>query len=313
MGITVSIDVGFGHTKVSFKKIETGSELVLIGFPSALLHPSNYDRTRWFPKPISVVESGTENLMSGDDIFVIDSNRIMIPELNLHFATTTLYRDLLIAALARQPHQVIDNLILALPLLTFRSHAGYLRESFAGKFNVSRTRTVLIKNVVVKAQGVAGAIGVVDPDIAPKIIGFDLGSFSMDVFEINDGEFSTEDCKSYEVGIYRLAQEAQSKMPASMGVLQNNLDLHKLRSILSGAGTQTVGNQRLDFLEVIKYSPTTISEITRILRKHDKPNASLIAIGGGNRVIEHILRGQRDRFIPVLNPAFSNVIGMMES
>jgi PRTRC genetic system protein D len=251
----IAIDVGCGHTKMAFRTEDNGV-VIYKSFPSILLPEYLYQKTQWHPRELKLVESGeTNNFLTGEDIFEAADSGFILPDLNEQYSLSDTYRQFVYAALKRQPHDEIRTLVLSLPLLTFASYRDALMSNFTGLLKVSIDRHVFVESVVVRPQGVAAAQNEVDVKEHRNVVGFDLGSFTLDIFKIVEGEFEKSSCESIALGMTGLVKEIISNIRSSASITFNEKIMLKIRTALVTGEAIRLGEQHYSLTKLLEIAP----------------------------------------------------------
>jgi PRTRC genetic system protein D len=309
----VAVDIGCGHTKMAWMQ-EADDDCLFDTFPSALLPKFLLNTSEWRPKPLALVTSGPSNseMLTGKDIYATGSNGIVKATLDKNFALTSTYRHLLIAALARQPYDEINTLVLSLPLLTFTTLSERLPEKYSGEFEVNNDRKVFVHNVIVKPQGVSAAQGLIHVLNDMNVIGFDLGSFTLDMFVLRKNEFIRASCESLAIGMGTLVSEILSNLQlSSIEPLSDDIE-HRVKAVLLTGDSAYFGTKLYTFNQLLALAPTTFEQISKLVSDRCGEGLRPLPLGGGARIISHALRYKAADIIHVADPEMANVVGMIK-
>lgn len=144
-----SIDIGFGFTK--YNKMVDG-ELVYDSFISLAPRSSKIESLDMLNDRETVVVNidGSEYEVGPDSYLLesVDSTRT----LNEQYINTTQYKALFYGALTYINEEVIDLLIVGLPVSNFKTQNQKLQESMKGLHKINNEKTVEVKNVLVVMQ-----------------------------------------------------------------------------------------------------------------------------------------------------------------
>lgn len=144
-----SIDIGFGFTKFN-KKVD--DELVYDSFISLAPRSSKIDSLSMLNDRETVVVTidGSDYEVGADSYLLesVDSTRT----LNEQYINTTQYKALFYGALHYMNEEVIDLLVVGLPVSNFKSQNQKLQESMKGVHKINAHMTVEVKNVLVVMQ-----------------------------------------------------------------------------------------------------------------------------------------------------------------
>jgi hypothetical protein len=225
---------------------------------------------------------------------------------------STVYSQLVNAALCRQAYDTIDELVLSLPLLTFADYSGTLKKRFCGDLKVSPDRTIFVHSTDVRPQGIAAAQGLIDPEVHPNLIGFDLGSFTLDIFMLVNGSFENTGCESLPIGMDRFTSEILSNIHASLQHPVNEEFVYKVKKILLSGVSEYLGTGKYSFNQLLSLAPSSLEQLRNVVQSKAPEGLKIVAVGGGSKIIEHVFRNRESDLIKVPSPSFSNVIGMMK-
>src|ERR1044071_4551714 len=144
-----SIDIGFGFTKFN-KRVD--DELVYDSFISLAPRSSKIDSLSMLNDRETVVVTidGSDYEVGSDSYLLesVDSTRT----LNEQYINTTQYKALFYGALHYMNEEVIDLLVVGLPVSNFKSQNQKLQEGMKGIHKINAHMTVEVKNVLVVMQ-----------------------------------------------------------------------------------------------------------------------------------------------------------------
>jgi hypothetical protein len=309
----VAIDVGYGHVKLATLS-EDGETLNLIQFPSAILPKYLFQVGVWRPKPLRLVETACDGnyWFTGEDIFEAQDSGIETPAMSKYFCTSELYKKLVQAALTRQSQDVIDTLVLSLPLITYYDFSPLLKSRFVGEIQISDDRRVFVRSVEVRPQGVSAAQATVDTSENPNVVGFDFGCFSLDIFELANGEFINDRCESKAIGMNSIVTEIVSSLSLSSTVSPLDEDtVNKIRKILVTGESGYLGTKLMTFEQLLRLSTYRLNDLKALLETKCREGVTIIPVGGGSRIVEFAIRHRASQILRIDNPSMANVIGMI--
>jgi plasmid segregation protein ParM len=154
-----AIDLGYGGTKFTINDTTDGNLMCSI-FPSVAALASDLDLTAnglTQKRDTVVVEVNGKHYEVGPDVLLANANR---SNRNLHedYIREDAYRALMYGALSFMNVDVIDMLVLGLPVRYLNTRQQELKEMFEGTHKVALDRMVTVKNVLVVAQPIGGFI-----------------------------------------------------------------------------------------------------------------------------------------------------------
>jgi Actin like proteins N terminal domain len=303
------LDGGYGHVKAAY---DSGNgTTTLFRFPSIVLPVEDYPHHQYFHKAPDLVKTGVKNqFLSGEDLFQVVSPGIVTPTHDNDFCRQKIYKQLVTAALHRQPFNKIKTMVLALPLLTYMLHKESLAEMMQGDYVINEKRTVYVHSVVVRVQGVAAVQATVNPELTPFIIGLDLGSHTLDIVSVIDSQFVPEKCKSLPNGMNDLVAEIIARLNRDGNADYNKSAMHNIRRILVTNKKARFGNEIYDRTMLLALAPRYVESLRYIAELYTDNQAKLALLGGGAGVLNEIMRKHQDRFLPVDNSDYANAIGM---
>jgi Actin like proteins N terminal domain len=304
-----SIDVGYGHVKATYSTYDGNAEL--FSFPSIVLAVEDFPHTQWIPKPLDLVKTGvTRQFLTGEDLFLIQSPNLVTPTHDDEFCRKPLYKQLVAAALHRQPYNKINKLVLALPLLTFMKHKLALAEQIKGDYVLSSGRTVYVHSVAISVQGVAAVQKAVDPSVTPFVIGIDLGSHTLDVVSVIDGSIAPDKCKSLANGMNNLVGEIIGRLTNEEDVEYGKSAMNTIRQVLVTNKPSRFGAKIFNRAALLALAPRYVESLRYTVELYIENDAKIALLGGGAGVLKEVMRKHKDRFLQIDHPEYANALGM---
>jgi len=163
MQVALSIDAGFGVTKFSYRPDRKSSEVAFGSFPSVAMQvqrmPNIPDISRG--RRTTLVEYKGNTYSIGPDTHHELAGNMFGRNLSGDYYTSDIYHALMRGALSFMDEEVIDVLVLGLPMdrFDYPDLIESLQMEYTGEVHIDSQRSVIIKQVVVHPQPFGGYIG----------------------------------------------------------------------------------------------------------------------------------------------------------
>lgn len=318
MAITVrAIDVGFGQTK--YVTGSEGGRVECAHFPSLAFYSplrpkgdSLGGRRRTVCVPV-----GSMFYEVGPDV-ELAADRFRGRQLHDGYSATDEYRALMAGALSYMKQDVIDLLVVGLPVATYLSQKTVLEKATIGVFDVGRKRRVEVRRVLVVAQPqgalAAYAAGVDSPPkaLAAKTLIVDVGSRTFDWLVVRGGRVVARMSHSVNRGLFDVLRGIAEALSAEIGAEYS--DLEALDAALRSGGILRVYQKDYDLKRfatlVAKVADEAVSAmLSRIDTTHDVD--TIVLVGGGAQLFGKAIRKRfpRHTIEAMPDPLYANVRG----
>ncbi|VVD95601.1 hypothetical protein PEP31012_01837 [Pandoraea eparura] len=316
--VCVGIDAGFYGTKLSFRR--EGS-IVNVGFPSVA--PPLPDGLSTTLEGLSANDSDLK-INVGGTVYLVDTNddgevrgSVLRTE-NDSFPLTNEHTALVYAALVRSGHRRIDQLVLGLPLHTFKRYAGQLMQRFRGSHDFGYG-AFTIGNVAVLPQpvGTFTYVRTMQPGYlkadTPKCI-IDVGWGTSDVF-VSSEKLQIDHSRCDGVpsgGAAAVVREVSLLLRSEFGGRFTNLDLID-RAMRTGQPLQHNGApiDLSDFFNRVAHITVPVARVI-LTRLRTAEDLTVLVTGGGARYYLPALQETLGCPVTVVNdPRFANATGFL--
>jgi hypothetical protein len=145
-----------------------------------------------------------------------------------------------------------------------------------------------------------------------NLVGFDLGSYTLDIFVLMNGEFVKEDCTSLDLGMGNLVTEILNNFALQGIERQSDLLEHRVKKVLLTGDSAYFGTKLMTFQQLVGMAPTCVERLAQIVLTRSKEGLKLLPLGGGARIISHILRIKSSDVVHIQDPEMANIVGMVK-
>lgn len=316
MPLTIrAIDVGYGQTKFTYD-VTDGKPSFRI-FPSivqCVKNEANEERLIKTPDiKNSTVRVKDRFYEVGTDASANSYNTGILSET---FTKTPEYMALVLGALSlMKPVNVIDTLVLGLPVDYIKTKAANLKKIFVGKHVLPGKRSVLIKNVVVIAQPLGGylewlgSINNVTQEMKTLVI--DPGFYTFDYIVVRNGKDIPSLNGSFPGGMSMLLEFVAEQISKKY-----NINYTNLRAIEEGImkGVFRMYGKPVDLSPMMKpFQKETLGIIQRIINKigDGRDIDQIVLVGGGSRMFYGAIKSifNKHQLTVIDEPIMANVRG----
>jgi len=313
-----AIDLGYGGTKFTINDTSDANLMCSI-FPSVAALVSGNDLTTNVPlqkRNTVVVEVNGKNYEVGEDVMLANANR---SNRNLHedYITEDAYKALMLGALSYMTTDVIDMLVLGLPVRYLNTRQEELKEMFEGTHKVSHDRLVTVKNVLVVAQPVGGFI---DHAMRHNLFNqyknetnllIDQGFYTLDWMVAKGLKPMEQRCGGTRIGVSAMLKEIGKSLSSE---IKRDIDNINIIDEAVRNGFYRKGQTTIDMDRHIAQADALIGEALSDLYSSIDTDAdinNIVLSGGGSALIAQKVR---ERFpdhdvVVAQNPVFANVRG----
>ncbi len=315
--IVRAVDVGYGHTKYVTGVV--GTEIRCASFPS-LAYPSSRDpsstlgaeRRKTFAIPIGGMfyEVGPDVMLAADSFRAaqIHDNYLDTPE----------YLALARGALRMMKEEVIDLLVVGLPVAQFGARKAALEKLMTGRHDVGSGKTVIVHKALAMAQPNGALIDyasqhdkVVAMENEVSLV-IDPGSRTFDWLVARGMKLSHKRSHSVNRGVIDVLQLIADDVSAEIGQPYNQLDaidaaLRSGKSLSIFQRTHSLARMKPVVEAIAKQAVGTM--LRRIGEIYDVQN--IILVGGGAFLFKKAVKTvfSTHQILEVKEPMFSNVRG----
>jgi hypothetical protein len=309
----VAVDIGHSYTKVAWRN-PGHSSLNFSKFPSAVMPKFSFVKKELRPNGFDLILSGDmhREKFSGDSILTLGSEELLTPNLDELFPLSELYQDLLTASLARQPHDVIDTLVLSLPLRNFPKMSLFLKKRFATEMTVTQDRKVRVVSIDVMAQGAGPAIEFLSSQ-NEYFVCFDLGWSALNIFPVAKGEFIASKCEAVQFGMNDLVSEILSSQAIHNTEPRSDILKSKINQVLYSGCSANFAAKVFTFNQLLSLAPLALEQMSNLILAKAPPSTKLLLSGGGSLTLKQILKNRYVDFLRIWSADLSNVEGMLRN
>lgn len=320
--ITESIDLGWGYTK--FSKTNENGEVSFYSFPSLAPQANNQDMSMGLLNKrdtVIVTVEGTDYEVGPDssDLDTNDSTR----NLNDQYIYTDQYKAVLYGALHYMNHDVIDLLVVGLPVSSL-SKSEDLRKLIIGKHQITKESSVEIKDIVVLPQPLGGLYYCFSQaeeneafeDLMDEYnLIIDPGFLTFDFIVSNGDKLIENRSNAHAGGVSKILRSIASSISQ-----KHNIKYENLSAIDKGLKRRRmkINGEKEDLAEHIKNTKNVIEGSVNYMQNIVGDGSDLdniILIGGGSEIFKKTIEVHypKHKIIVLEDPQMANVKGYYEA
>ena len=315
--IVRAIDVGRQNTKYVLAATDERIECAL--FPSLAFHSTSdptVDLLGGKRKTVAIPVDGVYYEVGPDVELAADRFRMRLLQDN--YMDTREYSALWRGALAFMKVDVVDVLVVGLPVAQFRAKKSAVEEAMTGEFDVGRRRKVVVRKTLVVAQP-QGALyhhaavqGRMREVLEERSLVIDPGSRTFDWLVTRGMGVVSKLSHSVNRGVFDILREIATHISSDLQTDYRDLDAIDL-ALRTGKNLKIFGKPY-----DLKRFDATVREIAeqavRMMMQHiDDTHAfdNIVLVGGGAHLFKRAVRNAfpRHTIIEVKEPVFANVRG----
>ncbi|MCD9026833.1 PRTRC system protein D [Luteimonas sp. BDR2-5] len=313
--IVRAVDIGFGNTK--FISSASGTDVRCASFPS-LAYPSARAPTGGGErrKTVAVPIDGLYYEVGPDVRLAADTFRAT--QLHDRYTETPEYLALLRGALALMRVDVIDLLVLGLPVSALAGKRAFVEKLAAGSHDVGNGQEVLVRKALVVAQPQGALVhyaaqhGKLDAIAQEQSLILDAGSRTFDWLVARGMRLVEKRSHSLNRGTFDVLQVLATEIGAEIGTPYTDLDAidHALRS-----GRRLMIYQRQhDLSKLLPIAQTVAQQAVSSMMQWigaDYAFQHIVLVGGGAFLFKKAVKQAfpRHRIHEVKDPLYANVRG----
>lgn len=252
--------------------------------------------------------------MSPSDI-AIDYQRV----LHSDYPASDSYKALFHAALLLTSASKIDVLVTGLPVSQFldSDYRAKLKVQFEGEHQVTKKRTIQVKNAVIVPQPLGGYMAAVDknPDLSDlRVLVIDPGFYSVDWTMVRNGMVVPNALGTSVKAVSALFEEASGIIFRDHGGKVSIEDIEK--AVSSGKGFVLLFGDKIELDSVLQEATNNIKsdlsgEIKASLRASKSEVDAVLLVGGGASLYQDIAKEMfpRSKLVVADNPVSANAHG----
>lgn len=318
MAITVrAIDVGFGQTKYVTGSNEGRVECA--HFPSLAFYsplPPKGDSLGGRRRTVCVPVGGLFYEVGPDVELAAD--RFRCRQLHDGYAATDEYRALTAGALFYMKQDVIDLLVVGLPVATYLSQKTALEKTTTGLFEVGRKRSVEVRRALVVAQpqgalaAHAAGAGLPAKALVAKTLVIDVGARTFDWLLVRGGRVVARMSHSVNRGLFDVLRGIAEAIGTEVGTDYG--DLEAIDAALRSGSSLRVYQKDHDLKRfatlIAKVADEAVAAmLSRLDSTHDVE--AIVLVGGGAPLFGKAIRRRFPRHVveSVPDPLYANVRG----
>lgn len=309
-----SIDIGYGQTKYTYDVVN--NEPVFKSFPS-IVEQLNDENERLIKSP--AIQNATVKVKDklfevGHDVIGNSYNTGVLSE---DFTKMPQHKALLLGALSlMKPVDVVDTLVLGLPVEYLKTKTKALEKLALGQHKLSGGRQVSVKNVEVIAQPLGGYLewfhSAENIDLLNmKVLVIDPGFYTFDYMVAKNGRDIAKLSGSFPGGMSMLLEFVAAQISKKY-----NINYTNLRAIEEGimSGIFRLYGKPCELKPLMKpFQQETVSIIQRILNQvgDGRDIDQIILVGGGSQMFFGAVKQlfNKHPLVCLDNPVMSNVRG----
>jgi plasmid segregation protein ParM len=314
--IVRAVDVGFGNTK--YVSSINGTDMRCASFPS-MAYPSarepsaNSGEKR---KTIAVPIHGLFYEVGPDVRLAADTFRAT--QLHDRYTETPEYLALLRGALAFMRVDVIDLLVLGLPVSAVTGKRAVVEKLATGKHDLGNGRQVLVRKVLVVAQPQGALVHYAAQNQKLDVIGneqsliIDPGARTFDWLVARGMRFVQKQSHSLNRGVFDVLQVIAAEISADIGTPYTDLDA--IDQALRTGKRLMIYQKQYDLTKLLPIAQTVAQQAVSSMMQWigaDYAFQNIILVGGGAFLFKKAVKGAfpRHRIHEVKDPLYANVRG----
>lgn len=315
-----SIDLGFGYTKISK---DINNEIVFTSFPSVAPRASKIEDSDLaminVRDTIVVRVDGTDYEVGPDSLLLETSDSTRT--LNDQYIHTAQYKALTAGALAYIDEEVIDLLVVGLPVSTYAQGHEQLKKSLIGEHKINDKFTCTVKNALVVYQPLGGlnyCMSLEETDLfkdrdlrdSMNLI-IDPGFLTFDFLLANGNKIIEKKSDAHTGGVSRILSAIAESISQKIGKKYDNQPA--IDKALKKKKIRIAGKEE-DLIEHIKNTKSVIESPITYMKNIVGDGSdidNIILLGGGSHIFEKTLKEsfKDHNVICVPDPSFANVKG----
>lgn len=314
--IVRAVDVGFGNTK--YISSMNGTDMRCANFPS-LAYPSAREPTvngGEKRKTVAIPIDGLFYEVGPDVRLAADTFRAT--QLHDRYTETPEYLALLRGALAFMRVDVIDLLVLGLPVSAVAGKRAVVEKLATGKHDLGNGRQVLVRKVLVVAQPQGALVHYAAQNQKLDVIGneqsliIDPGARTFDWLVARGMRFVQKQSHSLNRGVFDVLQVIAAEISADIGTPYTDLDA--IDQALRTGKRLMIYQKQYDLSKLLPIAQTVAQQAVSSMMQWigaDYAFQNIILVGGGAFLFKKAVKGAfpRHRIHEVKDPLYANARG----